>query len=235
MPIYVQTFVLSLSIPISLSLVEPKINTKNKLERSFKTVFQIFTHTIIDNKKLKWLVIYSSSTGVATLSIAWFSQPFFKIINIPLIYFGILWAGLNFSAGLTSFNSYLIYKKNNIYNILILLAIIMSILFIIISLNQTLLGILFILFIYLIRGIVTPILRNEINVNTESRKRATVLSVRSFIIRISFAIIAPILGFIADNYSLSFSFFTIGVITGLFSILSAYKLFKLNENSKFTK
>ena len=111
----------------------------------------------------------------------------------------------------------------------------MSILFIIISLKQTFIGLLFILFIYLIRGIVTPILRNEINVNTESRKRATVLSVRSFIIRISFAIIAPILGFIADNFSLSFSFFAIGIITGLFSILSAYKLFKLNENSKFTK
>lgn len=235
LPVYVQTVVLSLSIPISLSLVEPKINTKNKLERSFKAVFQIFTHTIIDNKKLKWLVIYSSSMGVATLSMAWFAQPFFKIINVPLIYFGILWAGLNFSAGLTSFNAHHIYKKNNIYNILILLGIIMSILFIIISLKQTFIGLLFILFIYLIRGIVTPILRNEINVNTESRKRATVLSVRSFIIRISFAIIAPILGFIADNFSLSFSFFAISIITGLFSILSACKLFKLNEISKFTK
>ena len=235
LPIYVQTIVLSLSIPISLSLVEPKINTKNKLERSFKTIIQIISYTIIDNKKLKWLVIYSSAMGVATLSIAWFAQPFFKLINIPLVYFGILWAVLNFSAGLTSFNAHLIYKKNNIYNTLIFLAISMSILFIIIALQQTLLAILFILFIYLIRGVVTPILRNEINLNTESRQRATVLSVRSFIIRISFAIFAPILGFLADNFSLSISFLTIGILTGLFSILSAYKLFKLNENYKFTK
>ena len=61
-----------------------------------------------------------------------------------LVYFGILWAGLNFSAGLTSFNAHLINKKN-IYNILIFLAISMSILFIIIALQQTLIAILFIL------------------------------------------------------------------------------------------
>ena len=37
---------------------------------------------------------------------AWFAQPFFKEVGIPLAYFGVLWAGLNFSAGITSYNSY---------------------------------------------------------------------------------------------------------------------------------
>ena len=68
-------------------------------------------------------------------------------------------------------------------------------------------GLVFIFCIYLLRGIITPILRNEININTTSNKRATVLSIRSFIIRISFAISAPILGYIAENYSLANSFY----------------------------
>ena len=37
--------------------------------------------------------------------------------------------------------------------------------------------------------------------------------------RISFAICAPILGFLADHYSLSASFYTLAVIVGIFSIL----------------
>ena len=78
------------------------------------------------------------------------------------------------------------------------------------------------------RELLVPNNINEININTTSNKRATVLSVRSFIIRISFAICAPILGWIAENYSLASSFYIIAIIVGLFSFLSSYKLSKLD-------
>ena len=111
---------------------------------------------------------------------------------------------------------------------LIYLSLAMFISFILLGFNNSLFGLIFILIIYLLRGIVTPILRNEININTTSNKRATVLSVRSFIIRISFAICAPILGYIAENYSLASSFYILAIIVGLFSFLSSYKLSKLD-------
>ena len=161
--------------------------------------------------------------GVATLSMAWFAQPFFKSINIPLAYFGILWAVLNFSAGITSFNAYQLDKKNK-YKILFYLALAMPTLFLFLGFNASVFGLIFILLIYLLRGIVTPILRNAINENTTSNKRATVLSIRSLIIRISFAISAPILGYIADNYTLAISFYGLAIVVGFFSILSAIKL-----------
>ena len=96
------------------------------------------------------------------------------------------------------------------------------------GLNMSYFGLIFIFSIYLLRGVMTPFLRNEINVNTTSDKRATVLSIRSFIIRISFAIFAPILGYIAENYSLSFSFYFLSLFVGMFSLLSSYKLIKLD-------
>ena len=108
MPIYVQTSILFFSIPIAFTLIEPSMHKENKLDRSFKAVLEVVKFAMVDNQKLKWLIIYSSAMGVATLSMAWFAQPFFKSINIPLAYFGILWAVLNFSAGLTSFNAHLI-------------------------------------------------------------------------------------------------------------------------------
>jgi predicted MFS family arabinose efflux permease len=165
---------------------------------------------------------------------AWFAQPFFKQINIPLAYFGILWAGLNFSAGLTSFNSYKFDKKQN-SKLLIYLSLAMAISFLLLGMNSSVIGLVFILSIYLLRGIVTPILRNAININTTSNKRATVLSIRSFIIRISFVISAPIFGYLADNHSLSYSFYTLAIIVGLFSILSAIQLIRLENKSNFAQ
>ena len=228
LPIYVQTGILFLSIPIALSLVEPKMHKEEKMDRSLSAIFGVVKFAMIENIKLRWLIIYSSAMGVATLSMAWFAQPFFKEINIPLAYFGILWAGLNFSAGLTSFNSHK-FDKSEKGNMLFYLALAMAVSFLFLGINNSIFGLIFILIIYLLRGVVTPILRNEINENTTSNKRATVLSVRSFIIRISFAICAPILGYLADNHSLSYSFYVLAIIVGLFSILSALKLSKNNS------
>ena len=74
------------------------------------------------------------------------------------------------------------------------------------------------------RGIITPLLKNQININTKSNIRATVMSIRSFILRISFAIIAPILGYLADNNSVYNSFLLMSVLIIVISSFSAVKL-----------
>ena len=100
----------------------------------------------------------------------------------------------------------------------------MFISFISLGLNITIYGFIFIVFIYIIRGIITPNLRNLININSTSERRATVLSLRSFMIRISFALIAPVLGYITDLYSISYVFYILAFLIGTTSLLAVYKL-----------
>ena len=52
---------------------------------------------------------------------------------------------------------------------------------------------------------------------------------------ISFVISAPIFGYLADNHSLSYSFYTLAIIVGLFSILSAIQLIRLENKSNFAQ
>ena len=222
LPVYIQTFVLFFSIPISYSLVEPE--SSYKLAKSIKSIWLVVKETFFEKNKLKWYIIYSSSMGIGTLSIAWFVQPFLIEIETPLFYYGIIWAGLNIITGITSYYSYLFKHKN----LLIYTSLIMIISFILLGYNISMYGFIFIVFIYLIRGIITPTLRNLININSTSERRATVLSLRSFIIRISFAIIAPILGYITDYSDISFVFYSLAMIVGLSSILALYKL-KINN------
>jgi len=210
------------SIPISYSLIEPK--SSYKLAKSLNSILLIVKETFLDNNKLKWYIIYSSAMGVGTLSIAWFVQPFLIELQTPLVYYGIIWASLNIIAGITSYYSYLF--NNN--NLLIYISLIMIISFICLGLNITIYGLIFIVLIYIIRGVITPNLRNLINVNSTSERRATVLSLRSFMIRISFAIIAPILGYITDSYNISYVFYVLAIIVGLTSLLAVYKL-KINN------
>ena len=223
LPVYLQTIILFFSIPISLSLIEPKVN--KKLALSFQSIKNVLYFSLIKNLKLKWLIIFSSFMGVATLSIAWLAQPFFQEINIPILYFGLLWALLNLTAGISSFNSHKFNSKNNIFKY----SIIMIVSFILLSIYQSLVGLIFIFIIYAVRGLVTPLLKNLININISSEKRATILSIRSFIIRISFASIAPFLGFIADKKSLQYAFFILTIIIIISLCLSCFKLYKLDK------
>jgi MFS family permease len=218
LPIYIQTFVIMLSIPIAFSLVEPKRTFK--IATTLNSILNIVKDTFIHNKKLKWYIIYSSAMGMTTLSVAWFVQPFLSTIDIPLAYFGIIWAGLNIIAGLTSYYSY-IFKNSKL---LIYISIIMSISLICLGFNISIYGLFFIALVYLFRGIITPHLRNLININTTSERRATVLSLRSFMIRLSFALTAPLLGYITDIYTINYVFFLLAGTAGITSLLAAYKL-----------
>jgi MFS family permease len=218
MPVYIQTIVMFLSIPIAMTLVEPK--SSYKLAKSFSSIITVVKDTFIYQRKLRWYIVYSSSMGIATLSIAWFVQPFLMEIDTPIIYYGIIWAFLNFTAGITSYYSYLF----NNHNLLIYNSLIMITSLILLGFNISYFGLIFIILIYLLRGVITPKLRNLINMNSTSERRATVLSLRSFVIRISFAVIAPILGYISDSSDISIVFYVLAFIVGFSSLLAAFKL-----------
>ena len=222
LPVYIQTFVLFFSIPLSYSLVEPK--SSYKLAKSFKSILLVVKETFFQKNRLKWYILYSSAMGIGTLSIAWFVQPFLMEIDTPLIYYGIIWATLNIITGITSYYSYIFDKGK----VLIYISLSMLISFILLGFNISIYGFIFIVLIYLMRGIITPNLRNLININSTSERRATVLSLRSFVIRISFALIAPILGYITDVYEISYVFYFLGLLVGLSSLLAVYKL-KINN------
>ena len=96
--------------------------------------------------------------------------------------------------------------------------------FIAIGAINHLFALIFVLIIYLLRGIITPLMRTYINEETSSNKRATVLSIRSFAIRVSFAITAPFLGYIAEAYTLNYEFYLLAFIVCFFAMWSAYKI-----------
>ena len=86
---------------------------------------------------------------------------------------------------------------------------------------HTPLGLLVLYLFYLVRGYATPVLKDYINRVTASHIRATVLSVRNFIIRLIFALAGPLLGWVKDVYSLPQALLLAGVIFLVFGVLMA--------------
>jgi hypothetical protein len=166
---------------------------------------------------------------MATLSAAWFAQPYFTSINLPLKWFGFIWALLNLTAGFSSVKSYKLNKITDNKSKLLLISTIIGSCFVSLSFIDSYYGLSFLFLIYLMRGFATPTLYNLINKETDSEIRATVLSIRSFFIRISFAITAPVIGWISDNGSLKLGLIFLGILATIFSFMSLWKI-KLSDN-----
>ena len=213
-PAYAQVIVAMITIPFAFALVEPKTQTK-RLKNSWESIVSVVRFSLIESKILRTYIIYSAIMGIGTLMMAWLAQPFLKDIGMGMKNYGIIWALLNILVGVVAFLAYRIDKTLKPINSLILIFASSVFGYILIAQNINYLG-LFILFLfYANRGYATPLLRNYINKHTESNVRATVMSIRSFIIRTTFAIIAPFIGWIADHEGLSSAMMAMSIIIAL--------------------
>ena len=229
-PFYFQAVIAFIGVPMAIMLIEPKVaKLQNGRSQAFKNIKNILHYALIKNKSLKWNIVYSSVIGVSTLTMAWFVQPYYKELSIEIKYFGIIGAVMNLAVAFTSFHAHRIesHFKENTMNLLILLFIGSG--FIVVGQWLSLWSLLILLVFYLVRGIATPVLRDYINKLTPSEMRATVMSIRSFIIRALFAVTAPFLGYLADKYSIQQALLLSGI---LFIILGLFTLIFLTRSNK---
>ncbi|MGE0089433.1 MAG: MFS transporter [Bacteroidales bacterium] len=218
-PYYAQTFIAAIAVPASILLKEPGTH-KKMLTISIKNILQIVKYALYDNKELKWNIIFSSVIGASTLTMAWFVQPYFKLIALPLALFGLMWTLLNLTVGFSSMFADKIEQYFKFKKLLIGFAIFIPAGFIFISQINTLWGIAVLFAFYIIRGIATPVLKDYINKLCTSDVRATILSVRNFVIRIIFAILGPFVGWYTDKFSLQEALLITGLIILVLAIFA---------------
>ncbi|WP_099465523.1 MFS transporter [Parabacteroides provencensis] len=209
-PFYIQAVIAFSGIPAALALKE--FNIKNKIQNPVSEIIRIIKYSLITNRPLCYNIMFSGIIGAATLTMAWLVQPLLMHLETPTSYYGVIWTVLNLTVGFAALYSdrvdrYFGLKK---MGILILSVIIGG--YVALAFNLTYAGLAILFIFYIFRGFATPILKGYINQMTFSEMRATVLSIRNFIIRLMFAAIAPFIGWINDIYSLQIALLSSAVI-----------------------
>ncbi|SEF41452.1 MFS transporter [Parabacteroides chinchillae] len=209
-PFYIQAVIAFSGIPAALALKE--FNIKNKIQNPVSEIIRIIKYSLITNRPLCYNIMFSGIIGAATLTMAWLVQPLLMHLETPTSYYGVIWTVLNLTVGFAALYSdrvdrYFGLKK---MGILILSVIIGG--YVALAFNLTYAGLAILFIFYIFRGFATPILKGYINQMTFSEMRATVLSIRNFIIRLMFAAIAPFIGWLNDIYSLQIALLSSAVI-----------------------
>ncbi len=219
-PYVAQIFVAFIALPAAITLVEPTRKIP-LIKAGMMEIVQIARFALITDRPLRRNILFSAITGCATLTMAWFAQPFFEYTSIDIAWFGILWTTLNLTVAITSYTAHRLEKKLGQRWSVLLIALLIPMGYLALSRFNLPIGLIVLYLFYLVRGYATPVLKDYINRITASHIRATVLSVRNFIIRLLFALTGPLLGWVKDIYSLPQALALAGLIFIIISILTA--------------
>lgn len=210
-PFYLQTVCLIFYFCLALTLVEPQedkpygmaaqplIVEKSKIEN----LKNIITEVFISRPHLRWLIALSSTFATATFLIVWLSQDYLKQVDVSISAMGWAWAIFHFLMSWASINARRLETAWGMRKTMLLLVFLLAVAYMVLGSINGIEGIIFIGVIYIVRGLCSPLILNRINQQVDSSIRATVLSLNSFTFRLSFAVVAPIIGAIASGYSLS--------------------------------
>jgi len=220
----VQTAIAALAIPASLLLLEP---TRESciVRPGMHHILSICKTAVLTDKKLSSTIFLSSIAGITTLSMAWSSQIYFVAQGFSEMAITPLWVSLNLTvavvAAVAPKTMLLLGRKFS----LLLIIVYLPTTYILLGWLPLIPALVSLYLFYAVRGYATPVLKDLINQNCDSSARATVLSIRSLIIRLGFALLGPAIGLVSDHRTLPFAFFLAGIALLLPALLAGFRLY----------
>jgi len=218
-----QTVIAALAVPAALLLLEPPKDST--IERpGLLHIIEICKKSILTDKKLSSAIFLSSVTGIATLCMAWSAQIYFVTCGLTEVTITPLWVCLNLIvASIAAFSSAIIKTLGKKFSLLLIIVYLPST-FILLGWLPLIPALLCLALFYAVRGYATPLLKDVINQNCESSTRATVLSIRSLIIRLGFAVLGPAIGLVSNGSTLFLAFILAGILLLLLTCLAGCHL-----------
>ena len=226
-----QAIIASIAIPASLLIIEPERQRLGS-QPSFRQILQISHYALLKDKKLSSTIFMSSVTGLATLCMAWTSQVYFVVRGFNELQITPLWVLLNLTVAIISANAVSVVRRIGARPAIIVIMIAMPLGYIMLGALPLLPALLFLYLFYMIRGYATPMLRDLTNQHCSSEIRATVLSLRSLLVRISFSIIGPLIGYVTAKSSLSTALIVFGLILSGGLLIAGTILLRVHQIGK---
>ncbi|PIZ72957.1 hypothetical protein COY07_02580 [Candidatus Peregrinibacteria bacterium CG_4_10_14_0_2_um_filter_43_11] len=225
MPFYATLIPFGTWVMINSTLIEPKRHKKTfETWAHFK---QILKETF-QNKKLRYFIVYAAIPPAFFLMNFWLYQRYMEFVGLPLFYFGIVIAGMNIFAGFCGKYSHKIeIVLGSKFSLIVVPAGAIGVWLALANLKT--MWALPLLFIASgLWGFFLPLFMDFLQKMTSSDRRATVISIRSFLTRLIFFAMAPFLGSIADFYTIQTAFIASAILLFIMAGISLITLKKID-------
>ena len=190
--------------------------TTSHLREAWGIAYKAF----VESPGLRYSILLAALLGLASFYPVWLIQPYMQSLNVPLTWFGPIWAVANLCVSFGSLISHRIqYHLGARGTPLLLLALIIAG-YAGLAFSQMMWGFVFYFLLTIMRGIQGPFLRLALQKQSERHERASILSLKSLTFRLGFVITGPLIGLLADRAGLSFCFMVLLVTQSLIIAIS---------------
>ncbi len=186
-----------------------KKRSKTLLQHTWKSVKYIFAHPLV-----RYTIVFSMILGVGMKLSFHTLNPYWDAMEVPIVLFGIALAAHNAIAALFSHYTHRIMERmGDTITLLLCLVIVCGTFGVMAGINVGVMGAVMLPALFQISRALFPIATDDmINQVTESHHRATVLSMKSFLMQGTQMLLLPVFGYFSDSISLFTAFAWTGVI-----------------------
>ena len=223
-PILIAGFVMLLSLPIALFSEDNKGGKTMTLPT--QRIMKEGVGYVLSKRPLLALLVSSIFTVFPLVAWMQFVSPYVvNILGFPQKYWGFILSAYFLTVALGGYINEKLLKRVNHRLITVFSVFLLSLFALMLSISSLIL-VLFLLFglslIYPIRSSNIISWENEL---IPSNYRATTLSSLSFIIRIAYILVPPLIGYLIDTYGYSLTYTTVGILSliGVIPLVIAYE------------
>ncbi len=228
LPFVLEACVALAAVFVATRLVEARA-VQAPVENHAVRVKQIVLYTLRDNPRLRALLFVSVSFGLASFIPVWLIQLYATDAGAPVTWLGPLWAVANYSVALGSLLSDRFGRRFGVLPVLLGVVALVAVSYAGLGSSHALFGFAFYFLLTFGRGLSAPLLQHEEQSLIPSADRASLVSFRSLVFRVTFLAIGPLVGAGVDrhgHHSL-FLFCGFGVVVlllvGLSRFLRSYR------------
>lgn len=200
LPFFASIILLSLSMFFATRIIEVPVFHSTEKPPYLQQILRSGRFTFSHPKVRTILVFYVFFFFFFRIGF-WYYQPYFQAVNIDVAYFGIIFAGFNIIATLSSRYAYKFLKLTKGFS-LIALSFLLATSFLLIGLTPHWFGVVFIGLQQVARGVQNPVFLKYVNKQIPSHQRATIISFNSLMGNLTTALLFPIIGLLMDGMAI---------------------------------
>jgi hypothetical protein len=169
--------------------------------------------------------------GLMLRATFWLYEPYFKLINLDVAFYGVVFAVFNLVSAFSS--KYMVKAVESVRprKVLMSLGFMISGAYLLPLLFRGLFSIVFLLTGQMVRGMYTPVMRFYVNNQVEDNYRATMLSIVSLSANLSFSVFSPLIGAGLDGIGTVPVYFVMGVTAAAVN-LSLWQLRSVHKRKR---
>jgi hypothetical protein len=194
-------------------LCEPTVH-RSQATLTWRSLLGSIRAIFTQRPSLRWLILFSATLSCGSFLIVWLSQEYMVQQGLDLTHLGWAWVIFHSAMAIASSNAGRI--RPSAYRwVFAILPCVVAIAYIGLGVTQSLWGLGFIVAIYIVRGLNTPLVLNYLNEQIPSNLRATLISINSFLFRLLFLGFAPLVSLVSRGSSFEASLVFAGIVLGV--------------------